>query len=144
MTNDERYSLNRLSLRFRDRSTEAEYRDHIHAKTLTYCRIDWLLIVFLGAAFAPLDRPFFWGERGPGHLVARDLAGVGGAGFFADVFADRPKVFVLQLWVLHPICGRFQYRLDRPERSFSLFALFHRHLLRIRRDLLHRGTSCCF
>jgi len=58
MTKD-RYSINKIILKFSDSNLEEKYTRLISDKTIWFCRISWLIIVVLGSFFLILDEQEF-------------------------------------------------------------------------------------
>jgi hypothetical protein len=57
-------------MKFDDPVLENDYRDLITAKTLTFCRISWGMVIFLGVVFAAMDGMMF-GEKAVFVRIAR-------------------------------------------------------------------------
>ncbi len=89
----DKYSLNTLSLRFRDEATESLYRDYIMERTLTFCRIAWGLVIFIGALFGMLDRPIFEDKSGTATMIRMILLVLASLAM-ATTFSTRLRRFL--------------------------------------------------
>ena len=100
--NSERYTLNKVILRFRDRATERAYAECVLNRTINFARVAWGSVIFLGASFAILDRDFF-GENANTVLLARVVLFALAAGVIAASYSPKlmrllengPALFVL-------------------------------------------------
>ncbi len=90
---EDKYSLNKISLRFNRQATEDDYREHIEGRTLTFCRIAWGMIIFFGTAFAFLD-PMEFGLRSKTVTMVRIILLLFAAIILACTFNSRLRRYL--------------------------------------------------